>query len=44
VGREGIEPTLLIYEQPFYRRLGLPSPIDPSGISFQLVILVSWRS
>ena len=30
VGREGIEPTLLIEERPFYRRLGLPSPIDPS--------------
>ena len=29
MGREGIEPTLLIEERPFYRRHGLPSPIDP---------------
>ena len=29
VGREGIEPTLLIKERLFYRQLGLPSPIDP---------------
>jgi hypothetical protein len=29
VGREGIEPTLLNEERPFYRRHGLPSPIDP---------------
>jgi hypothetical protein len=34
VGREGIEPTLLIEERLFYRQLGLPSPIDP---------LLGWR-
>lgn len=29
VGREGIEPPLLIEEPLFYKQLGLPSPIDP---------------
>ena len=33
MGREGIEPTLLIKERLFYRQLGPPSPIDPFQIS-----------
>ena len=33
VGREGIEPPLLIEKRLFYRQLGLPSPIDPCNLS-----------